>query len=455
MRISVIGTGYLGATHAACLAVAGHTVVGVDLDAAKIDCLRDGRAPFREDGLDELLQRGLASGRLSFTTDLTDAADAEVHFLCVGTPESTDPPGRLDLTALWSALEALAPLLRRRVLVVGRSTVPAGTAAAVRDFLRATAPAGDEVALAWNPEFLREGHAVSDSLEPHRIVVGLDRARGGDDSDDSAVVREVYADWLDRGVPLIETDLATAELAKLSANAMLAVRVSMTNVLAEMCEAVGADVDGLLDVVGGDPRIGRSYLQPGLGYGGSCLPKDIRGLAASAGDVGLMTAAQFLQQADRVNLWQRERTTALAADLLGGAVDGRRIGVLGLAFKGGSDDVRESPAMDVVRRLVDRGALVTAYDPGAADVTADGWTVADSAEAACAGAELVLVLTDWPQFRDLDPGGLADVVLETRVVDARHALDRSRWQDSGWECWTLGLDPVAGAARDGQAAMSA
>jgi UDPglucose 6-dehydrogenase len=450
MQISVLGTGYLGATHAACLALAGHHVTGVDRDPDRVATLRRGRAPFHEAGLDDLLVEGLDSGRLRFCSRLEDVADAEVHFVCVGTPESSDPPGRLDLTALWGVLDDLGPLLTRPTLVVGRSTVPVGTAAAARDVVRAKAPAGPEVSLAWNPEFLREGHALADSLEPHRIVVGVD--------DETALrtLRTVYADWTSRGVPLLETDLATAELAKLSANAMLAIRVSTVNVLAELCEASGADVDDLVDIVGSDPRIGRSYLAPGLGYGGSCLPKDIRGLATIAGELGLSTAARFLHDADEVNLWQRERTTELAAELLDGDPRGRRVAVLGLTFKSGSDDFRESAAVDVADRLAARGAEITAFDPGARDLPpGHDWTPATSAEEACAEADLVLVLTDWPQFRDLDPSALARTVRVPRVIDARRVLDKERWQAAGWQHWGLGLDPVTATVRGRERAVPA
>ncbi|UMG93657.1 nucleotide sugar dehydrogenase [Nocardioides sp. TF02-7] len=435
MRISVLGTGYLGATHAACLAREGYDVVAVDCDPRKVASLAAGRAPFREDGLDDLLRAGIDAGRLCFTTDLHEAAGADVHFLCVGTPETTDPPGRLDLSALWGLVDDLAPLLRRPCLLVGRSTVPAGTAREVRDRVQRSAPAGPEVSVAWNPEFLREGHAVADSVDPHRIVVGTE------DAADLVSLREVYRPWLDRDVPFVTTDLATAELAKVSANAMLATRISMVNVLAELCEQAGADVDGLVEVLGGDPRIGRDYLEPGLGFGGSCLPKDLRGLTASAQDAGLAVAADFLRQVDRVNDHQRSRTVALATDLLGGDVRGRRIAVLGAAFKAGSDDLRESPAVDVAGRLAGAGATVLVHDPAAHDVPSDRpWQLVATAAEACTDAELVLVLTPWPEYADLDPARLRRRVRFPRVIDARRALDRERWQQAGWQHWAPGVD---------------
>lgn len=435
MRISVLGTGYLGATHAACLAREGYDVVAVDCDPRKVAALTAGHAPFREESLDDLLRAGIDAGALCFTTDLREAAGADVHFVCVGTPETSDPPGRLDLSALWGLLDDLAPLLRRPCLVVGRSTVPAGTAREARDRLQRTAPAGRGVSVAWNPEFLREGHAVADSLDPHRIVIGTDN------DTDLATLREIYRPWLARAVPLVTTDLPTAELAKVSANAMLAARISMVNVLAELCEQSGADVDGLVEVLGGDPRIGRDYLEPGLGFGGSCLPKDLRGLTASAADAGLAVAADFLRQVDRVNDHQRRRTVALATGLLGGDVRGRRIAALGATFKAGSDDLRESPALDVAGRLAGAGATVLVHDPAAHDVPADRpWRLVATVADACADAELVLVLTPWPEYADLDPDRLRRQVRFPRVIDARRALDRQRWQRAGWEHWAPGVD---------------
>ncbi|WP_436698174.1 UDP-glucose dehydrogenase family protein [Nocardioides sp. BYT-33-1] len=424
MRVAVLGTGYLGATHAACLAEAGHEVVGIDRDAERIASLAGGRAPFLEEGLEESLRAGRGSGLLRFSTELADAAGAEVHFVCVGTsghPADTRSGG-IDVSVLEDLVTSLARLLDRPALVVGRSTVPVGTARRIRDLLRSKAPAGDAVALAWNPEFLREGHAMADSRAPHRLVVGTVDGEG------LATLREVYADWIRRDVPFLTTDLETAELAKLAANAMLAVRVSTVNVLGEICEAAHADVASLTEIVGQDPRIGRDYLAPGPGYGGSCLPKDLRGLLADARDLGLDVAADFLGGADRVNRWQRERTVRLAEDLLGGA-GGHRVTVLGTAFKAGSDDVRDSPALDIAAQLGEHGATVVGYDPVA---PAAGLASAASAAEACRDADLVLVLTDWQEFAELDPVALGTLVRHRRVVDPRRCLDRSRWESAGW-----------------------
>jgi UDPglucose 6-dehydrogenase len=431
MLVSVFGTGYLGATHAACLAAEGHDVVGVDHDGERVSTLSSGHAPFREDRLDDLLAEGLASGRLRFTTDVAAAAGADVHFLCVGTPGNGTG---LDLSALRDVVAALTPLLVRPCTLVGRSTVPVGTARAVREVVQHGAPAGAEVGVAWNPEFLREGHAVEDSMRPHRIVVGVDS------EDDLRRVEDVYRPWLDRDVPFLRTNLPTAELAKLSANSMLAARVSMVNVLAELCEAAGADVDELLAVVGADPRIGHDFLQPGPGYGGSCLPKDLRALAATARDHDLPVAAALLDQTNAVNDWQRERAAEAAVALLDGSMATRRVAVLGAAFKAGSDDVRDSPALDVAERLSRRGAAVVVYDPAVHHTGSTGLDAASSAEDACAGADLVVIATEWPEFSRLDPARLREVVARPRVIDLRRIIDRDRWRRAGWSVRTVG-DP--------------
>src|SRR4051812_8447847 len=357
MRISVLGTGYLGATHAACLAACGHTVVGVDTDPVRIELLRRGRTPFHEPGLDGLLRVGVESGRLGFSDDLDAAVGADVHFLCVGTPQVADGDSA-DLSVLHALVDALAPRLEVGCLVVGKSTVPVGTAAVLRDRLQRLAPAGRAVTLAWNPEFLREGRAVRDSLEPDRLVFGVE-------SDvDNQLLREVYADLIRRGIPVFRTDPATAELAKASANAMLAARISLVNLLAEVCEASDADVRDLTAILGADPRIGSDFLSPGLGYGGGCLPKDTRAFVARARELGVVDSAELLVSVDEVNTRQRTRTVELAGALVDLA-DGPRVAVLGGAFKAGSDDVRDSPALAVAGALHRRGAEVVVHDPQA------------------------------------------------------------------------------------------
>jgi len=443
VRISVLGTGYLGATHAACLAACGHQVVGIDNNPARVERLATGRAPFQEPGLDRLLTQGVRSGKLSFSTDYADASAADVHFVCVGTPQS-EGSHAADLSALWSALATLGPLLQISSLVVGKSTVPVGTAAAARDYLRRIAPGGDAVELAWNPEFLREGHAVEDSLRPDRLVFGVE-SNGAD-----LMLREVYAPLLAAGVPCVRTDLATAELAKAAANVMLATRVSLVNLFAEVCEAADADVGDLTTILGFDARIGSRFLTPGIGYGGGCLPKDTRGFLARAQELGVGEPAALLREVDTVNLRQRARTVGLAVSLLEGGVEGAGITVLGAAFKAGSDDVRDSPALDIAGRLHRLGARVRVSDPAAlpnARRANPALRYDDDIISACRGAELVMVLTDWAEFQSIDPVALLDVVAEPRAIDGRLCLDADKWRAAGWELHALGRrSPVGRSA---------
>ena len=434
MRVSVLGTGYLGATHAACLASCGHQVVGVDTNADQIKRLAAGAAPFHEPGLDALLREGVDSGSLTFTVDYAAAAPADVHFLCVGTPQRAGSHAA-DLTALWSSVESLAPLLDRPCLVVGKSTVPVGTALQVRDRLRATAPAGEGVDLAWNPEFLREGHAVEDSLHPDRLVFGVDGDAG------YQTLCEVYAAMLTAGVPAVCTDLATAELAKVSANVMLATRISLVNLLAEVCEAADADVGDLTRILGYDDRIGPKFLTPGVGFGGGCLPKDTRAFAVRAEELGVGDPVALLREVDAINMRQRARTVNMAVDMVGGRATGSTVAVLGAAFKAGSDDVRDSPALDVAATLQARGARVCVYDPAAsanASRAQPRLGIANSVEDACRNADITLVLTDWPEFGSIDPAALIDVVRHPRIIDGRLALDPDRWRAAGWEFHALG-----------------
>jgi UDPglucose 6-dehydrogenase len=434
VRISVIGTGYLGATHAACLAACGHDVVGVDTDQERLAMLRQGRVPFHEPGLDALLADGVASGRLRFTDSCADAAEAEVHFLCVGTPQLAGSHAA-DLSYLDAAVTALLPCLHTPALVVGKSTVPVGTAQRLADRLRAEAPAGEAVRVAWNPEFLREGHAVQDSLHPDRLVFGVD-----DDASD-LVLRELYASMISAGVPVVRTDLATAELAKSSANVMLAARVSLVNLLAEVCELADADVGDLTRILGLDKRIGSEFLAPGLGFGGGCLPKDTRSFIARAQELGLGGPAMVLREVDSLNMRQRARTIDRAVAMLGGRPAGCRVAALGAAFKAGSDDIRDSPALDVAATLEALGAEVHVYDPRAGENavrSCPGLLKADSVEGACREADIVLVLTEWDEFGGIDPVSLSAVVRHPRVLDARLVLDPDKWRAAGWEFQALG-----------------
>ena len=431
--MSVVGTGYLGATHAACMAELGHDVVGIDSDAAKVAALASGTVPFWEPGLDEVLRRGLESGRLTFTTDPADAAGAQVHFVCVGTPQRADSPAA-DLTQVHGAVDALMPVLGPGALVVGKSTVPVGTAAGIAERV-----AGTGAHVAWNPEFLREGHAVEDTLRPDRLVFGVT------DPADEGLLREVYAALLDAGTPLLVTDFATAELVKVAANAFLATKISFINAMAEVCEATGGDILTLSAALGMDPRIGPQFLRAGLGFGGGCLPKDIRAFMARAEELGVDEALMFLRDIDDINIRRRQHTVDLALEALGGQAGGKRIGVWGAAFKPDSDDVRDSPALHVASALRAAGATVTVHDPRAVDNARrlfPDLDYADTAAGAATDADVVLLLTEWRDYRDLDPTLISDVVSARHIIDARNALDPVMWREAGWIYRALGR-PIA------------
>ena len=434
-RLTVIGTGYLGAVHAACMADLGFEVLGVDVDEAKIASLSAGRAPFFEPGLPEVLERATASGRLRFTTSYAEAAAfGDVHFVCVGTPQLSGSQAA-DLSHVETTIDTLAPLLDRPCLVVGKSTVPVGTAGALRERIAALAPAGADVHLAWNPEFLREGFAVDDTLRPDRLVVGVDDAR------DEAVLREVYAPLVEAGVPFLVTDLPTAELVKTAANAFLATKISFINAMAELCEASGADVTDLAEAIGYDPRIGHRFLRAGLGFGGGCLPKDIRAFRARAGELGVDEALSFLREVDAVNLRRRSRAVDAARDLVGGTFPGTVVAVLGAAFKPNSDDVRDSPALHVAAAIATEGAQVRVHDPEAlanAAALFPTLTYCDDVDDALRGADIVLHLTEWSEYGALDPAAVAALVRRRVVLDGRNALDVDAWQSAGWRVHAMG-----------------
>jgi len=435
MRISVIGTGYLGATHAACMADLGHEVIGFDVDPDKVASLAAGTVPFHEPGLDQVLQRALSSGRLRFTTAIADvAAQADVHFLCVGTPQSKDS-NAADMSQVNGAIDLLAPHLDRPCLVVGKSTVPVGTAQRLADQLRSTSPASTDVHLAWNPEFLREGHAVADTVAPDRLVIGVT------DPADEATLRQVYAQLLANDVPLIVADLPTSELVKASANAFLATKISFINAIAELCEATGADITVLADAIGRDERIGRQFLNAGLGFGGGCLPKDIRAFRARATELGIGESLDFLDDVDAINQRCRTRVVAVALSLTSQQLGGKPVTILGAAFKPDSDDVRDSPALAVAAELIEHGAQVTIFDPVAnqtASTRVPTATYADTLYEALAGAELVLLLTEWKQFQDLDPIKTKSQVATPLMIDARNVLDPQQWANAGWTIHSLG-----------------
>jgi UDPglucose 6-dehydrogenase len=435
MRITVIGTGYLGAVHAACMAEIGHDVLGVDVDAAKIEALADGRPPFYEPGFPEVLTRTVASGKLRFTTSLAEAgAFGEVHFVCVGTPQLSGGHGA-DLRHVNAVVHGLAPHLQAGALIVGKSTVPVGTAAALTADLARLAPPDAGAELAWNPEFLREGFAVEDTLHPDRLVVGAASARA------DAILRELYAPMLAAGVPYISTDLATAELVKVSANAFLATKISFINAIAEICDAAGADVVTLADAIGHDTRIGRRFLSAGLGFGGGCLPKDIRAFMARADELGVGQALDFLADVDEINMRRRHWVVELARQLVGGSLLGRNVAVLGAAFKPDSDDVRDSPALHVAAAIRLQGAAVRVHDPKAIDNARAAHPSLDYAHEvskACENADLVLHLTEWQEYRELDPAELGKLVRAPRIIDARNALHLDRWRSANWTIRGLG-----------------
>jgi len=433
-RVTVIGTGYLGLTHAVCLADLGHEVLAIDVDADKIAKAARGETPFFEPGLEPLLRKNLDSGRLRFTLSFAEVgAFGDVHFLCVGTPEGES--GRADLSSVYGAAEMLAPHLTSPGLVVGKSTVPVGTARQVLNRIRAIAPAGEAADLAWNPEFLREGLAVQDSLAPDRIVLGVTSGRA------EARLRQVYRTPLEAGTPLLVMDLETAELVKVAANAFLATKISFINAMAEVCEEAGADVIPLAEALGYDARIGRRFLSPGLGYGGGCLPKDIRAFRATAADLGVDSLVSLLTTVDAINLGRRDRVVELARRAAGGTLSGRRIAVLGVAFKPNSDDVRDSPSLAVCDQLAREGAVVSVHDPVAMPSAArkrPGLRYAPSVSEAAEGADLVLHLTEWSDYRAIDPAALARVVARRVIIDARCCLDADLWREAGWTMHVLG-----------------
>ena len=434
MKLSVIGCGYLGAVHAACMTKLGHEVVGIDTDEDKVEALNQGRAPFFEPELEPLLRETLATGRLTFSSDVSAAAGARAHFLCVGTPQA---PGefRADLTYVHAATTSLLPHLQDGDVVVGKSTVPVGTAEEISRLVAAETPGA---VVAWNPEFLREGFAVKDTLTPDRIVYGLPPAAPGARA--KAVLDEVYAALFPQ-TPLVITDVTTAQLVKVAANSFLATKISFINAMAEFCEATGADVVAIADAIGLDDRIGRKFLNAGLGFGGGCLPKDIRAFMARAGELGVDQALTFLREVDAINMRRRTRMVDLAREECGGSVAGRRIAILGAAFKPNSDDIRDSPALSVALQMQLQGAFVTVTDPKA---VANGRTRypeirwEEDMHRAVEGAELVLLLTEWQEYVEANPASLKERVAVPRVLDGRNALNPEHWRAAGWKYRALG-----------------
>ncbi|TYQ10699.1 UNVERIFIED_ORG: UDPglucose 6-dehydrogenase [Gordonia westfalica J30] len=429
MRMVVLGLGYLGATHAACMAELGHEVLGIEVVPEKRAQLAAGEVPFYEPGLPELLKRHIDSGALTVSGSYADAADfADVFFIAVGTPQKKGEYSA-DLQFVDAAIEELVPLLSRDALILGKSTVPVGTARRLSE--RADELAKDiDVEVAWNPEFLREGFAVDDTLHPDRVVLG--KFPGGNAE---AVCREIYTSMINDGTPFIVTDPPTAELVKTSANAFLATKISFINAIAEVCDAAGADVKAIADAIGYDARIGRKFLNAGLGFGGGCLPKDIRAFMARAGELGAAEALTFLREVDNVNMRRRTRMVELTREVCGGSLLGKRIAILGSAFKPESDDVRDSPALNVAGQIQLQGASVTVFDPKAMDNSRKLFPTLDyaaSALEACEAADAVLVLTEWKEFIQLDPVEVAKVTRTQNLIDGRMCLDPLAWKQAGW-----------------------
>lgn len=434
LKLSVIGCGYLGAVHAVAMASLGHEVVGIDVDARKVGELSRGSAPFYEPGLQEMLRQGIASGRLTFSTDIEAVREASVHFIAVGTPQAKGS-NAADLRFVDSAVAELLPFLSEGDVVVGKSTVPVGTAARLGEYISQRG-----AVLAWNPEFLREGWAVKDTLEPDRIVVGVPAGRAGEKA--AETLRAVYASAVNAGAPYLVTDHATAELVKVSANAFLATKISFINAMAEVAEATGADVTTLADALGHDERIGRRFLGAGIGFGGGCLPKDIRAFMARAEELGLSESLSFLREVDAINLRRRQRAVDLVVASLGGSAHGKRVTVLGAAFKPHSDDTRDSPALDVAVRLHGIGANVTVTDPEAIDnarASHPHLTYVEDRDNALSGADAVVLVTEWDEYRrEMDPVKIGHLVAQKIIVDGRNCLDPALWRAAGWTYTSLG-----------------
>lgn len=434
MRLSVIGCGYLGAVHAAAMASIGHEVVGIDVDEEKVAALSRGEAPFFEPGLPELLKGGVAGGHLAFTTDMAAAEGAAVHFIGVGTPQRKDGYAA-DLTYVNAAVDALLPYLSPGDIVAGKSTVPVGTAAELAPRIEAAG-----ATLVWNPEFLREGWAVQDTIDPDRLVVGVDGGETGEAA--ASVLREVYHPAVAKGTPFIVTDRATAELVKVAANAFLATKISFINAMAEIAEVTGADVTQLADAIGHDVRIGRRFLGAGIGFGGGCLPKDIRAFSARAEELGRSESVAFLREMDAINLRRRDRAVHLVVESLGGSVVAKRIAILGAAFKPFSDDIRDSPALDVAVRLHGLGADVVVTDPEALENAARKYPhlkYEPSRDAALSGADAIVMVTEWDEYRrELSPEHAASLARGRVVVDGRNGFDPVAWRAAGWEYYGMG-----------------
>ena len=410
------------------MASLGHEVIAVDIDSQKIALFNQGVVPFFEPGLTELLSK-VKRSNLTFSTNFSDISECEIHFLCIGTPQSEDGL-QADLRALESAFSSVIKIAKSGSIIVGKSTVPVGTAERFAVTLNKSHP---DVLLNWNPEFLREGHAIADTLKPNRIVIG---ARTEKEAEKLATFyREISPE-----APLFITNFPTAELVKVSANAFLATKISFINAMSEVADATGADVSLLADAIGADDRIGRKFLGAGIGFGGGCLPKDIRAFLARADELGLSESLQFLREFDLINQRARVRAVAMALKELG-APKGKKVAVLGAAFKPDSDDVRDSPALEIAETLHTLGAHVVVHDPRALESAAEKipeLTYSNSIEETLTGADLTMHLTEWTNYRDLDPMIIRKLVNIPTIFDGRNVLDATKWQSAGWKLLALG-----------------
>jgi UDPglucose 6-dehydrogenase len=434
MRATVVGTGHVGLTTCVTLAAIGHHVVGIDADEAKVDRLRRGEAPFFEPELQELLTEGMAAGRLSFTTDAGQAIpQAELVFICVGTPGRID--GQPNLVAVEQSAAVVARHAGPRTVIIEKSTVPAGTAQRVKRTILRERPRLD-LDVASNPEFLREGTAVRDSLDPDRILIGAESPWA------FKQLRRLYDPLIRRGATLIETDVDTAELSKLACNAFLALKISYTNALARICEGAGADVVSVTRVMGADHRIGASFLNAGLGYGGYCFPKDLQALDWFAAKIGY--DFPLLREVARINEEAVEETVRKVEDALWN-LEGKRIALLGLAFKPNTDDVRFAPALALARMLIGAGAQLVAYDPAAMEAAIaevpELTTAVDPYEAA-AGAHCLVVATEWSEFAELDLERIRETMAYPVVVDARNLYEPRRMDALGFSYYPTGRKPI-------------
>ncbi len=435
MKISVIGCGYLGAVHAASMAELGHEVVGVDVDQDRVDSLSESKAPFHEPRFDDLLVANQA--RLFFTTDMSVVKDATVHFVAVGTPQGLD--GSADMTYVNGAIASLLPHIGPGHLIVGKSTVPVGTAQRLSELVTPTG-----AVLMWNPEFLREGFAVHDTLSPDRLVYGLPDDESAEFA--TSTLDSVYSAILAKDTPRLLMNFATAELVKVSANAFLATKISFINAMAEIADVTGADVTQLADAIGYDTRIGRRFLNAGIGFGGGCLPKDIRGFVARAHELGVGHVLAFLSEVDDINIRRRSAVVEILASELG-SLQGKKVAVWGMAFKPDSDDIRDSPALDIAESLARAGAHVMSADPQAVTPAllrvekvglSESLTVTDDHLEASRDADAIVVATEWAVFSEQDPAEIAQLTKGRLVIDGRNCLDREAWKKAGFHYRGMG-----------------